>query len=189
MDPEYRYFLGFRPALALRALLAAQQARAGQHKRRVEAARLHLTLCTVAERRATDASLVARVAAALADRLPEAPPIRLGRVHARARGAEIVTRGQRREICGFYEAAAARLRAAGIAPLHRKAGLRPHITLGYDACAFASFDIAAWWLPEDLLLIESHVGKGRHVVLLRLPLARPAQASFAFDEPPLRLAA
>src|SRR3546814_14967211 len=86
----------------------------------------------------------------------------------------IVTRGQRREICGFYEAAAARLRAAGIAPLHRKAGLRPHITLGYDACAFASFDIAAWWLPEDLLLIESHVGKGRHVVLLRLPLARPA---------------
>src|SRR3546814_5694968 len=101
----------------------------------------------------------------------------------------IVTRGQRREICGFYEAAAALLRAAGIAPLHRKAGLRPHITLGYDACAFASFDSAAWWLPEDLLLIESHVGKGRHVVLLRLPLARPAQASFAFDEPPLRLAA
>src|SRR3546814_12759745 len=96
----------------------------------------------------------------------------------------IVTRGQRREICGFYEAAAARLRAAGIAPLHRKAGLRPHITLGYDACAFASFDIAAWWLPEALLPIESHVGKGRHVVLSRLPLHRPPQASSPFDDPP-----
>jgi hypothetical protein len=49
--------------------------------------------------------------------------------------------------------------------------------------------MAAWWLPDELLLIESHIGQGIHAVLLRLPLAPPAQASFAFAEPPLRLAA
>lgn len=189
MPPAFRYFLGFRPDPPLRARLAALQPRAGQHERRVAPPRLHLTLCTIAETATSDAAIVTRTAAAIAGCLPEAPPIRLGRVHARATGAEVVTRGSRREVCAFYDAAAARLRSRGIEPLHRRAGLRPHVTLGYEACAFAPFDIAAWWLPDELLLIESHVGRGVHAVLLRLPLAPPAQASFAFDEPALRLAA
>jgi hypothetical protein len=46
------------------------------------------------------------------------------------------------------------------------------VTLGYDVCDFAPFDMAAWWLPDELLLIESHIGRGIHAVLLRLPLAR-----------------
>lgn len=189
MSPAFRYFLGFRPDPPLRASLATLQPRAGQREHRVAPPRLHLTLCTIAETTTFDAALVARTAAALAGGLPEAPPIRLGRVHARTKGAEVVTRGSRREVCAFYDAVAARLRPHGIDPLHRKAGLRPHVTLGYDACDFAPFDMAAWWLPDELLLIESHVGRGIHAVLLRLPLAPPAQASFAFDEPPLRLAA
>jgi 2'-5' RNA ligase len=189
MPPAFRYFLGFRPDPPLRALLAALQPIAGQREHHVAPPRLHLTLCAIAETATSDAAIVARTATALAGDLPEAPPIRLGRVHARATGAEVVTRGSRREICAFYDAVAARLRAHGIDPLHRKAGLRPHVTLGYDACEFAPFDIAAWWLPGELLLIESHIGRGAHAVLLRLPLAPPAQASFAFDEPPLRLAA
>src|SRR3546814_9561893 len=86
MGPDYRYFLGFRPDPLLRALLAAQQGRAGQHKGRVDPTRLHLTLCTVAETTTSDAALVARVAAALEGGLPEVPPIRLGRIHARNKG-------------------------------------------------------------------------------------------------------
>src|SRR3546814_18357768 len=89
--------------------------------------------------------------------------------------SEVVTRGLRSEVCAFYDAVAARLRRRGIEPLHRRAGLRPHVTLGYDPCAFEPFDIAAWWLPDDLLLIESHVGKRRHGVLLLQSLAPPAQ--------------
>src|SRR3546814_10256109 len=61
---------------------------------------------------------------------------RLGRIHARNKGAEVVTRGLRSEVCAFYDAVAARLRRRGIEPLHRRAGLRPHVTLGYDPCAF-----------------------------------------------------
>lgn len=189
MPPAFRYFLGFRPDPTLRALLAALQPRAGQHDRIVAPPRLHLTLCTIGETATSDAAIVARTALALAAGLPEAPPIRLGRVHARARGAEVVTRGSRREVCAFYGAVAARLRAHAIEPLHRSAGLRPHVTLGCDSCAFAPFDIAAWWRPDELLLIESRIGRGVHAVLLRIPLAPPAQTSFAFDEPPLRLAA
>src|SRR3546814_17073 len=187
MGTDYRYCPGFRPHPLLRARLAAQQGRAGQHKGRVDPTRLHLTLCTVAETTTSDAALVARVAAALEGGLPEVPPIRLGRIHARNKGAEVVTRGLRSEVCAFYDAVAARLRRRGIEPLHRRAGLRPHVTLGYDPCAFEPFDIAAWWLPDELLLIESHVGKRRHGVLLRQSLAPPAQAGFAFDEPPLQI--
>jgi len=189
MDLNIRYLLAFQPDPALRALLAAQQPRAGQDARKLDPARLHLTLCTIAECETADPGLMARVATALRDGLPESPPIRLGRVHARAQGAEVVTRGRRAEVCAFYEAIAARLRRCGLSPMHRRSGLRPHVTLGYDRCQFEPFDLTAFWRPDELLLIESHVGRRRHVVLLRLALAPPAQTSFAFDEPSLRLAA
>src|SRR3546814_13314922 len=73
---------------------------------------------------------------------------RLGRIHARNKGAEVVTRGLRSEVCAFYDAVAARLRRRGIEPLHRRAGLRPHVTLGYAPCAFEPFAIAAWRSDE-----------------------------------------
>src|SRR3546814_12831494 len=93
MGPDYRYFLGFRPDPLLRALLAAQQGRAGQHKGRVDPTRLHLTLCPVAETTTSDAALVARVAAAPHGGLPEVPPIRLGRLPPPNQRAEV---GRRR---------------------------------------------------------------------------------------------
>jgi hypothetical protein len=89
------------------------------------------------------------------------------------------------------------LRLYAVEPMHRAAGLRPHITLGYDPATFDAFDVVRHWTPGELLLIESRPrpdGKGReHIALHRWPLLPPAQSAFAFmveePVPPLRYAA
>lgn len=193
-SPITRSLLAFQVPPAMRANFAEWQRRAGQADRAVDLAMLHLTLCVLHESPDPDPFLRRRVVAALAGGLPPAAPIRLGRVHPRALGAELVTRGGRAEITAFFGAVAASLRRHDLDPLHRRAGLRPHITLGYDRCAFAAFDAPWTWIPAELLLIDSRPrpGGGRdHVVLHRWPLLPPAQSAFAFmaDAPPLRRAA
>jgi 2'-5' RNA ligase len=179
-----RTFLGFQLPPALRPLFAEWQRRAGQTGNTVDLEMLHLTLCVVGETFQRDLFLKNRVIAALGTPLPPAAPIRLGRVHSRAMGAELVTRGPAHEIRAFFEAIAALLGAYGIEPMHRMSGLRPHITLGYDRALFDAFNVIRHWTPEELLLIESRPrpgGKGReHIVLHRWPLLPPAQSAFAF---------
>ena len=185
-----RTFLGFQLPPALRPLFAEWQRRAGQTGNAVDLAMLHLTLCVVGTTFQRDLFLKNRIIAALGTGLPPAAPIRLGRVHGSAIGAELVTRGRAHEIKDFFEAVAAMLGAYGIDPLHRASGLRPHITLGYDRALFDAFNVIRHWTPEELLLIESRPrtdGKGReHLVLHRWPLLPPAQSAFAFmaEEPP-----
>lgn len=185
-----RTFLGFQLPQALRPLFADWQRRAGQTGNAVDLAMLHLTLCVVGETFQRDLFLKNRIIAALGTALPPAAPIRLGRVHGRAMGAELVTRGRANEIKDFFETIAALLAAYGIEPMHRISGLRPHITLGYDRSLFDAFNVIRHWTPEELLLIESRPrlgGKGReHIVLHRWPLLPPAQSAFAFmaEEPP-----
>lgn len=185
-----RTFLGFQLPPALRPLFAEWQRRAGQTANAVDLAMLHLTLCVVGETFQRDLFLRNRVIAALSAALPPAAPIRLGRIHGGAMGAELVTRGRAHEIKDFFEAVATLLGSHGIDPLHRVSGLRPHITLGYDRALFDAFNVIRHWTPEQLLLIESRPhpgGKGRkHLVLHRWPLLPPAQSAFAFmaEEPP-----
>ena len=85
------------------------------------------------------------------------------------------------------------LETQGLEPMHRKSGLRPHITLGYGACDFEPIPAAWRWTPRELVLIESHVGHSRHRVLQSWSLLAPAQGAFDFmaDElpSPLRRAA
>ena len=179
-----RTFLGFQLPPALRPLFAEWQGRAGQTGNAVDLDMLHLTLCVVGETLQRDLFLKNRVIAALGEALPPAAPIRLGRVHGRAMGAELVTRGPAHEIRDFFEAVAVLLSAYGIEPMHRMSGLRPHITLGYDRSPFDAFNVIRHWTPEELLLIESRPrpgDKGReHIVLHRWPLLPPAQSAFAF---------
>lgn len=185
-----RTFLGFQLPQALHPLFAEWQRRAGQTGNAVDLDMLHLTLCVVGETFQRDLFLKNRIIAALGNGLPPAAPIRLGRVHSRAIGAELVTRGRANEIRDFFEAVAAMLCAVGIDPMHRMSGLRPHVTLGYDRSPFDAFDVVRHWTPAELLLIESRPrpgGKGReHIILHRWPLLPPAQSAFAFmaEEPP-----
>jgi RNA 2',3'-cyclic 3'-phosphodiesterase len=176
----YRYFLGFRTDPRLSRTLAAIGAGAGQ---RVRPGLLHLTLCVIAEVEARDRFLLSRVGAALAGQALHAVRIALGRVVGGPGGAAVRTIGRQDDLQDFYGALVRWLAGRGLAPLHRRSGLHPHVTLGHDPCRFESFNIAIEWLAGDLLLIESEVGRSRHNVLGRWPLLPPRQGLLPFDPP------
>jgi len=187
MDPMFRYFLGFQVAADRAGWLARQLPPVpGDLFAGLKPQLYHLTLCTIAETIEPQPFLHSRVAKAFEAGLPAASPIPFGRIVARGAGAELVTTGSIGAIRRTYEAIVARLAAQGIAPMHRKSGLRPHITLGYGDCAFDPVPLAWNWTPQGLVLIESHIGHRRHRMLQSWSLEPPAQSSFAFmaDELP-----
>lgn len=171
----YRYFLGFRPDGPLANSLGALAAHIGQHRRRLAKDKLHLTLCVIAETLVRDPFLLPRVRAALAGAMLSSFTIRLGRICGGTNGAMIRAIGSQAETHAFYARLIALLAARGVAPLHRKSGLRAHITLGYDTVEAAPFTGRHEWVPDELLLIESKIGAGCHRVLDRWPLLPPAQ--------------
>lgn len=188
MDPMFRYFLGFQLAADRAGWLARQLPPvSGDLFAGLKPQLYHLTLCTIAETMEPQPFLRSQVAKAFEPGLPAASPIPFGRIVSRGTGAELVTAGSIGAIRQTYDAIALRLAAQAIEPMHRKSGLRPHITLGYGRNdGFAPVSIAWTWTPRDLVLIESHIGHRRHRVLQSWSLERPAQSSFAFmaDELP-----
>ena len=178
---RYRYLFAFAPSPDLRCLLAWLGDVAGQGRKRIDEGRLHLTLCVIAELAFRDRFIVRRVAAAFNRHLPSSCSIRLGIVRGGRKGATIRTIGSQREIQSFYLRLTRLLAELQLSPLHRKSGLRPHITLGYDRCAFEPFKVLWEWVPSELLLIESEVGRGIHNVLRRWPLLPSPQLLLPFD--------
>ena len=194
MDPMFRYFLGFQVSADRAGWLARQLPPvSGDLFAGLKPQLYHLTLCTIAETIEPQPFLRGQVAKAFTPGLPAAAPIPFGRIVSRGAGAELITVGSTCAIRQTYDAIVARLAAQRIEPMHRKSGLRPHITLGYGTCEFDPVPIAWNWAPQDLVLIESHIGHRRHRVLQSWTLEPPAQGSFGFmaDElpAPLRRAA
>lgn len=182
-QPNFRYLLASRPDSALRALLSALRVPTGQRIAPVPGALLHLTWFTFAETDERARFLAPRVAAALAGEPLVSGQLWFGRVRGGASGAAVHSRGPKPEALALYEALAARLSARGLPPLHRRSGFHPHITLGYAPCRFAPFTILHPWAPAELLLIESEIGRTRHNILARWPLAPPRQGALPFDAP------
>jgi 2'-5' RNA ligase len=191
--PDYRYFLAFRPDARQRAWLDSLADAAGQSEKRIKADNLHLTLCVIAELSHRDRFIASRVDSALNGHRLASSPFWLGRLRGGRHGAAIYAMGRQREIQDFYRQLVACLAERDILPFHRKSGLHPHVTLGYDRCPFDPLAMPREWIPDELLLIESEIGKGVHNVLARWPLLPPRQGAFAFGDPPeldpLRLAA
>lgn len=179
----FRYFIGFRPNPALRAWLTSISGFAGQFDKRIRPAHLHLTLCVIAECAQRDRFIASRVDAAFAGRMLSSCLIRLGRVRGGPGGAALHSLGGRAEIEQLYRLILACLAERGLFPLHRRSGLRPHVTLGYDPCRFAPFNLPCEWVPDEILLIESEVGEGIHNVFGRWPLLPPPQGSLPYDAP------
>lgn len=179
-DPFYRYFLGFRPDHTLRRYIAAVARKAGQ---RFQPELSHLTLCVIEEAAVRDLFLHRRVDAALASRALHSFCIFLGRVQGNDHGAAVRTIGSQDGIQDFYQMLVRLLAVRGISPLYRKSGLHPHLTLGYAASRFDPFKIAVEWFPNELLLIESEVGNGKHQVIGRWPLLPSPQGSLPFEMP------
>jgi 2'-5' RNA ligase len=182
-NANWRYFLAAHPEDLLRRQLTSLQWTTGQRERRVKPANLHLTICTIAELEERDRFILSRVEAALSGLLLVSGLLRLGRVRGGARGAMVASIGPKPELLALYRTIAARLSERGLPPLHRKSGLHPHVTLGYDPCWFECFEILHEWIPDELLLIASEIGKGIHTVLGRWPLLPPAQGRLPFDTP------
>jgi len=181
MDPMFRYFLGFQVSTDRAGWLARQlPAVSGDLFAGLKPQLYHLTLCTIAETMEPQPFLRGQVAKAFSAALPAASPIPFGRIVSRGAGAELITAGSIGAIRHTYDAIVARLATQGIEPMHRKSGLRPHITLGYGTCEFDPVPLAWNWTPRDLVLIESHVGHRRHRVLQNWTLEPPAQGSFGF---------
>jgi RNA 2',3'-cyclic 3'-phosphodiesterase len=166
----YRYFLGFQPEPRLHPAFATAGDRAGQQ---VRPDLLHLTLCVISETGERDRFLLPQVRSALDDQRFSSFPVRLGRVGGSPAGAMVSALGCQHEIQDFYGKLTARLAAQSIAPLHRKSGLRAHVTLGHEPGRFEPFKAPLAWLPAELLLIESLVGWSRHDVIARWPLLPP----------------
>lgn len=194
MIPMFRYFLGFQIPIDRAGWLARQLPPvSGDLFAGLKPQNYHLTLCTIDETSVPHPFLRQRVAKAFNVGLPAASSIPFGRIVSKDAGAELVTAGSVAGIRGLYEAIITLLAPHGIEPLYRQSGLRPHVTLGYGRHAFDPVPVAWNWTPRDLVLIESHVGHGRHRVLQSWTLDAPVQGMFDFmaDElpPPLRRAA
>ena len=194
MSPMFRYFLGFQLAADRAGWLARQLPPvSGDLFAGLKPQNYHLTLCTIDETVVSHPFLRQRVANAFEAGLPAAAVIPFGRIVSRDAGAELVTAGSIAAVRQLYEDLVALLAPHGIAPWYRQSGLRPHITLGYGRHAFDPVPVAWNWTPRELVLIESHVGHGRHRVLQRWQLPAPAQGAFDFMDDalpaPLRYAA
>ena len=177
--PEfYRYFLGCRPEALLHE---AFQRIAHDWGWSARLNLLHFTFCVIAEQTERDAFLPLRVQSAFRGWSLHSFPINLSRVVAGPNGAEALTFGRQDALQDFYRMMVRQLRAADIKPLHRKSGLRPHVTLEYGARRPTRQRIALEWFPTELLLIESEVGLSRHNLLARWPLLPPRQGSLQFD--------
>ncbi|WP_260581527.1 2'-5' RNA ligase family protein [Sphingopyxis sp. PET50] len=184
MTPLFRYFLGFRvdPAAGARIIAPFSPVPGGTF-RPLELDKLHLTLCVIAETPVPHVSIRDWLVQAFETGLPPASEIRFGRILRRANGAELVTTGSIAGIRRVYERIVALLdplASRGIAPLHRTSGLRPHITLGYGKCPLDRVPVVWHWMPRELVLIESLVGRGIHRVLQSWMLEAPAQHCFGF---------
>jgi 2'-5' RNA ligase len=181
----YRYFFAFRPNLIQRCWLESIATAAGQSARRIQAEYFHLTLFVIAELAHRDDFVTSRATSALARQALFSCPFWLGRLRGGRNGARLEAVGRQGEIQAFYRMLVALVAARGLVPLHRKSGLNPHVTLGYDPCTVVPMQLPFEWIPDELLLIESEVGKGIHNVLARWPLLAPRQGFLPFESAPL----
>lgn len=176
----YRYFLGIRPPPELYPAFQAIGHAAGQS---VRVAMLHLTFCVIAESAERDRFIARRVRRILRDQLLHSFAVNLGMILAGPHGATARAVGRQDDIQEFYRMLVRLLRASGVEPLYRKSGLRPHITLGYDAFPVTRLGIGLNWFPTELLLIESEFRLTRHNVIGAWSLLPPRHALLPFGEP------
>ena len=181
--PCHRYFLAFLPGPAFRARLARLRDAACQQDRPVRTEHFHVTLCILAEAPTRERFTETRISAALSGPSPASCPVRLGRVTAGRGGAALWGMGRQDEIRRFREALLRLLAVRQLWPCRQARHFRPHVTLGYQRVSTSRVLSPVEWIPDELVLIESEVGRTIHHVRGRWPLTPPAQGMLPFDAP------
>ncbi len=177
----HRLFFAIRPdaaAAAVAAQLTEQAVAAhGLGGRPVEAERLHVTLHWLHDHPGVPSAMIA--AATQAGDAIEAGPFGVGFDRLESfgdarRGGPLVLSGQAGlgPLRRFQRELAAAMVDAGIGACAR-GGFRPHMTLLYERTRVAAQAVEpVRWTVDELLLVDSLLGRHRHVVLARWPLAR-----------------
>lgn len=170
---SHRLFFALRPPIVLARQIAHAASWFEAEGAPVAAERLHITLFILDDRFDLPGSLVTALTS-VGDSIAAAP-IRV--VLDRVGGGEhsIALRPGRRlaALDALHRQLGERSRAAGV---ESRAGyvFNPHLTLGYrDGRPFGMAVPPIAWTARKLMLIHSHLGRTRHEVLGRWPLADP----------------
>jgi 2'-5' RNA ligase len=168
---SHRLFFALRPPIAQARQIANAASWFETEGSPVAAGRLHVTMFILDDRFDLPASMIAALTG-IGDAIAAAPvEIVLDRVGGGARS--IALRPSRRiaALDALHRQLGERSRAAGI---DQRAGyaFNPHMTLGYrDGRPFTMAVPPVAWTARELVLIHSHLGRTRHEVLGRWPLA------------------
>jgi 2'-5' RNA ligase len=177
--PTDRLFLAVFPdaqhGTELEALAERQLAAARLAGKRVEAARLHVTLFHLGDYTELPPGLIAQATDALSQLAADPFTIHFDQVgsfsNRQSSGAFVLAGGDGNQaLHALHKQLAAHLRAGGLA-LHTRDSFTPHMTLAYDKAAvpFAQIDPVGWPV-EEVVLIRSMLGKTRHIRLANKPL-------------------
>jgi 2'-5' RNA ligase len=175
----YRYFLCFKPDAKLQRQIAVMAEMIGHSITPDVEDRLHLTLCILAEKKEQDHFIAQRLGAALACDQMAACTVKLGRWRVGNSGATLYTTGCQESIQAFYRALMQHLAGRDIVPFRPRMRLQPHITLGHAPLEPCIRNETFEWVPDAIVLIESHVGLSVHVELMRWLLMSPKQGELA----------
>jgi 2'-5' RNA ligase len=170
---SHRLFFALRPPIVLARQVANAASWFETEGAPVAAERLHVTLFILDDRFDLPDSLVAALTG-VGNGVAAAPvEIVLDRVGGGERSIALRPGRRIAALDALHRQLDERSRAAGIAP---RAGyaFNPHMTLGYrDGQPFGMAVPPVAWTARELVLIHSHLGRTRHEVLGRWPLADP----------------
>jgi len=181
-DPFYRYFLAWIPSPHLCGVMGRIRDSIGPMPTYVSDWRLHMTLAVLAQSRKPDPAILGEVTEALRDHRLFACTIALQRLAVGSGSAVLLTAGRQDEVRAQQASLMQCLVGHRIVPTHPRK-FTPHVTLGYGPQTSGSRAIGPiLWLADQLVLIESWVGRTVHRVLARwaLPHAEPRQYSIGF---------
>ena len=132
---KYRYFLGFIPPPELCQEIVEKAAHFGICLSPDDLLRLHLTLCVIAEQHEKSPFLAATVGGAIGGRHLASAKVKLGRLVASGNGVLLRSIGRQDDLITLYSELIGLIACRGLLPLHRKSGLKPHLTLSYKGSA------------------------------------------------------
>jgi 2'-5' RNA ligase len=175
-DVVYRYFFALIPSPALARSMV--QLAPGMAETPMQAGRLHLTLFITGDSLSPDRERAdaLRIAGGLMDHEPTA--MQIGKINAKGHSVALQpTPGH--QLGSLHRHLAALAYREGVSARDGWA-FSPHVTLGYGVSTYGEWPVPPLdWQADHVVLIESHAGKGRHVLLGRWPLI-PRQLRFPF---------
>ncbi|HEX5184786.1 MAG TPA: 2'-5' RNA ligase family protein [Allosphingosinicella sp.] len=176
-----RYFFAVRPDPSCAAEIGRVRDLAGPYGSPVTDDRLHTTLGIVAEVDRPVPEIPAWAQKALGNHLFEGFPFALTRLDAQRDIAILLPGGRQPGVKALQAGLFQRLNGYGV-EIRDPRKYRPHMTLGYNPKRLDRRPIKpVGWFADQIVLIESWVGKGIHRTVGSWSLIPPAQYSFDFE--------